>query len=279
MGKEWSRKERTGSRFLTAFVLHTSLCTLVLFASTLHPLMSHRVQKVQTQPIVALLSLSFSQSLFSLLPSARRLSRFCFPCPRHLGNSHPLSLCCWFSNYYRTWSSRFCKTLSLPNFFLSFFFVLKERKILHSSGEVDVTSQKKFTQQGELCACNPEVSFCVHVFIARMLHHPLFFLPSCLEQYSHSFCFSIFSHFSRLFLQKTRVSLSLYENTDMRIEGRIIVLSLSFLCLCFPLAPSLTVDFPFFFCFVQGFDEYMNLVLDDAEEISVKKDTRSRVGL
>ena len=41
----------------------------------------------------------------------------------------------------------------------------------------------------------------------------------------------------------------LYENTDLRIEGRII-----------------------------GFDEYMNLVLDDAEELSIKKKTRKALG-
>lgn len=29
---------------------------------------------------------------------------------------------------------------------------------------------------------------------------------------------------------------------------------------------------------VQGFDEYMNLVLDDAEEVSVKRKTRKAVG-
>jgi len=41
----------------------------------------------------------------------------------------------------------------------------------------------------------------------------------------------------------------LYEQTDLRIEGCVI-----------------------------GFDEYMNLVLDDAEEISVKKKTRKPLG-
>ena len=41
----------------------------------------------------------------------------------------------------------------------------------------------------------------------------------------------------------------LYEQTDVRIEGRII-----------------------------GFDEYMNLTLDQAEEISVKDKTRKPVG-
>jgi small nuclear ribonucleoprotein E len=29
---------------------------------------------------------------------------------------------------------------------------------------------------------------------------------------------------------------------------------------------------------MQGFDEYMNLVLDDAEEINVKKNTRKSLG-
>jgi len=52
------------------------------------------------------------------------------------------------------------------------------------------------------------------------------------------------------FLQnKTRIQLWLYENTDLRVEGKII-----------------------------GFDEYMNLVLDDAEELSIKKKTRKALG-
>ena len=41
----------------------------------------------------------------------------------------------------------------------------------------------------------------------------------------------------------------LFENTDLRIEGKII-----------------------------GFDEYMNLVLDEAEELSIKKKTRKELG-
>ncbi len=52
------------------------------------------------------------------------------------------------------------------------------------------------------------------------------------------------------FLQsKQRCLIWLYENTDTRIEGRII-----------------------------GFDEYMNLVLDDAEELSLKKKSRKPLG-
>eukprot|EP00658_Telonema_sp_P-2_P051610 TRINITY_DN396_c0_g1_i4.p1 TRINITY_DN396_c0_g1~~TRINITY_DN396_c0_g1_i4.p1 ORF type:complete len:148 (+),score=51.54 TRINITY_DN396_c0_g1_i4:50-493(+) len=52
------------------------------------------------------------------------------------------------------------------------------------------------------------------------------------------------------FLQnKQRIQIWLYENTELRLEGRII-----------------------------GFDEYMNLVLDDAEEVSKKKDTRKELG-
>lgn len=52
------------------------------------------------------------------------------------------------------------------------------------------------------------------------------------------------------FLQsKQRILVWLYEQPDSRIEGRII-----------------------------GFDEYMNLVLDDAEEVSVKRKTRKPLG-
>ncbi|KIJ45696.1 hypothetical protein M422DRAFT_29786 [Sphaerobolus stellatus SS14] len=42
--------------------------------------------------------------------------------------------------------------------------------------------------------------------------------------------------------QRTKISIWLYDNVDMRIEGRII-----------------------------GFDEFMNLVIDDAEEVYVKE--------
>ncbi|EEH52074.1 uncharacterized protein MICPUCDRAFT_53609 [Micromonas pusilla CCMP1545] len=52
------------------------------------------------------------------------------------------------------------------------------------------------------------------------------------------------------FLQtKARIQIWLYENTDVVVEGRII-----------------------------GFDEYMNLVLDDAEEVNKKKGTKKTVG-
>ena len=52
------------------------------------------------------------------------------------------------------------------------------------------------------------------------------------------------------FLQnKARIQVWLFENNELRIEGRSI-----------------------------GFDEYMNLVLDDAEELSIKKGTRKALG-
>ncbi|CAM9487256.1 unnamed protein product [Scytosiphon promiscuus] len=52
------------------------------------------------------------------------------------------------------------------------------------------------------------------------------------------------------FLQnRTRVQIWLYENTKMRIEGQIL-----------------------------GFDEYMNLVLDEAEEVDMKSDERKQLG-
>ena len=52
------------------------------------------------------------------------------------------------------------------------------------------------------------------------------------------------------FLQsKAKIQIWLYDQSDLRIEGRII-----------------------------GFDEYMNLVLDDAEEVSVKRNSRKALG-
>jgi hypothetical protein len=63
--------------------------------------------------------------------------------------------------------------------------------------------------------------------------------------------------------QKTKVSIWLYDNVEMRLEGRIIVesphfgLSHLFLNTC------------------QGFDEYMNIVMDDASEVYVKSDQPS----
>ncbi|CAD7699274.1 unnamed protein product [Ostreobium quekettii] len=53
------------------------------------------------------------------------------------------------------------------------------------------------------------------------------------------------------FLQsRQRISIWLFEQADMRIEGKII-----------------------------GFDEYMNLVLDEAEEVSVKRKSRKALGV
>ncbi len=46
----------------------------------------------------------------------------------------------------------------------------------------------------------------------------------------------------KFFQTKSRVEIWLYDNTELRIEGRII-----------------------------GFDEYMNCVLDEAEEVYLKK--------
>lgn len=52
------------------------------------------------------------------------------------------------------------------------------------------------------------------------------------------------------FLQsRQKVQIWLYDQSDLRIEGRII-----------------------------GFDEYMNIVLDEAEEVSLKRKTRKALG-
>jgi small nuclear ribonucleoprotein E len=53
----------------------------------------------------------------------------------------------------------------------------------------------------------------------------------------------------RYLQSQQRIQIWLYDQTDLRIEGRII-----------------------------GFDEYMNLVLEDAEEVSVKRKSRKPLG-
>ncbi|CAF1153803.1 unnamed protein product [Rotaria sp. Silwood1] len=53
----------------------------------------------------------------------------------------------------------------------------------------------------------------------------------------------------RYLQNRSRIQVWLYEQTTTRIEGYII-----------------------------GFDEYMNLVLDDADEILLKKNTRKKIG-
>jgi len=53
----------------------------------------------------------------------------------------------------------------------------------------------------------------------------------------------------KFFQTKSRVEIWLYENTDMRIEGKVI-----------------------------GFDEYMNTVLDEAEEVYLKQHKRVKIG-
>ncbi|XP_022921759.1 small nuclear ribonucleoprotein E-like isoform X1 [Cucurbita moschata] len=72
------------------------------------------------------------------------------------------------------------------------------------------------------------------------------------------------------FLQsKARIQIWLFEQKDLRIEGRIIeVVSGS----CFFYINVII------FLTEQGFDEYMNLVLDDAEEVNVKKKSKKALG-
>ncbi|CEG62982.1 hypothetical protein CU097_004972 [Rhizopus azygosporus] len=53
----------------------------------------------------------------------------------------------------------------------------------------------------------------------------------------------------RYLQNKSRVQIWLFEKTDLRIEGQII-----------------------------GFDEFMNLVLEAAEEVDVKNQTRVKIG-
>uniref|UniRef100_A0A0E0CEU5 Small nuclear ribonucleoprotein E n=1 Tax=Oryza meridionalis TaxID=40149 RepID=A0A0E0CEU5_9ORYZ len=105
------------------------------------------------------------------------------------------------------------------------------------------------------------------------------------------------------FLQsKARIQIWLFEQKDLRIEGRIIMYVNSVLYVVFIHTISwdraddktfedlilLTRELLFFTTIIvvpvtlhvhaKGFDEYMNLVLDEAEEINIKKDTRKSLG-
>ena len=53
----------------------------------------------------------------------------------------------------------------------------------------------------------------------------------------------------RFLSNRTRVQIWLYEKTETRLEG-----------------------------LIRGFDEYMNVVLDDVEEVNIKKQTRKVLG-
>jgi len=83
----------------------------------------------------------------------------------------------------------------------------------------------------------------------------------------------VFQNLIFRFLQnKARVQVWLFENTELRIEGRIVVCPI---CLC---NVNSLVELTEISLALQGFDEYMNLVLDDAEELSIKKKTRKALG-
>ena len=74
---------------------------------------------------------------------------------------------------------------------------------------------------------------------------------------------------------KAEVEIWLYEQTDLRIRGRIIVRAAAH-----PLPPAprcLEPELSVGRC-AQGFDEYMNLVLADAKEVSKKKKTEKELG-
>lgn len=86
----------------------------------------------------------------------------------------------------------------------------------------------------------------------RSMIQPIFLIFNFLQKVL-ILCFNCF--------QQTRIQIWLYEQTNTRIEGIIRVL----FCLILLL--------------LQGFDEYMNIVLDNACELDIKKNTRKDLGL
>lgn len=105
------------------------------------------------------------------------------------------------------------------------------------------------------------------------------------------------------FLQnKSRIQIWLYENTNTRIEGRIIVRKrfratfrasvfrrkkkVKLSTTSYPpkhTSPSTVLNYIQLiiylkYFYLQGFDEYMNLTLDDAVELDIKKQSRKKLG-
>lgn len=77
----------------------------------------------------------------------------------------------------------------------------------------------------------------------------------------------------RYLQNRSRVQVWLYENTSLRIEGNPLFSLFS------PLFLAQTVLTVVFIAgHIVGFDEYMNLVLDDAEEYHVKTRNRKTLG-
>lgn len=66
----------------------------------------------------------------------------------------------------------------------------------------------------------------------------------------------------------------MYEQKYTRLEGQIIVR----FSIYAPCCSGVHADRPVCSAVVQGFDEYMNVVLDGAEEINTRKKTRKRLG-
>ena len=74
----------------------------------------------------------------------------------------------------------------------------------------------------------------------------------------------------RYLQNRSRVQVWLFENTHLRIEGHIGEFNKT--------GVSKFTELMKFSLFLVGFDEYMNLVLDDAEEYHTKKQTRRNLG-
>ena len=74
-------------------------------------------------------------------------------------------------------------------------------------------------------------------------------------------------------MQRARVQVWLFDSNSTRIEGTIVVRDIRFFFSPLPLAsPFLTASSS------QGFDEYMNLVMDNAAEVNLKSHAREELG-
>lgn len=77
----------------------------------------------------------------------------------------------------------------------------------------------------------------------------------------------------RYLQNRSRVQVWLYENVNLRIEGELYCN-----CVCFSGVFHILTILMFSVGHIVGFDEYMNLVLDDAEEFNLKSKNRKTMG-
>jgi small nuclear ribonucleoprotein E len=114
---------------------------------------------------------------------------------------------------------------------------------------------------------NPFATMAARQRVAKVMTQPIVQLFRFLQSVCTLRFFTQCQQHALSLPQKTQVQIWLYENTTTKLEGRIIVCVADTGSFCLQTHTQ-----------SQGFDEYMNVVLDNAEEIDTKKKSRVELG-